>query len=105
MSDALTLFDVPADPLVRRGDPETSRVAATRLRANAREAEVVDALRFLVCASTSHDIASHLAAYGLVRPVNTVARRLTSLERAGRVRRCGVKVGPYGQPCTLWRLL
>ena len=100
-----SLFEWVADPMVRAADPETSRVAAKQVRTNAREAEVVDALRFLVCASTSHDISAHLARYGLVRPVNGVARRLTSLERHGRVRRCGVKVGPHGQPCTLWRLL
>lgn len=101
----MTLFDMPADPLVGREDPETSRVAAATVRRNVREDECVNALRVLVTASTSHDIAGLLAGYGLNRPSNTISRRLTSLERQGRVRRCGVKTGPYGQPCTLWRLL
>lgn len=98
------LFELPADPLVRRDDPETSRVAAVTVRRNVREDEVRNALRVLVTASTSHDISDLLGTYGLQRPSNTVSRRLTSLERQGVVRRCGVKTGPYGQPCTLWRL-
>lgn len=102
----VSLFDVgPADPLVGSDGAETSRVAAVTMRKNVREDECVNALRVLVTASTAHDIAKLLATYGLNRPSNTVSRRLTSLERQNVVRRCGVKTGPYGQPCTLWRLL
>ena len=90
-----TLFDV----LVRTDDPATSKAAAGTVNRNRREAEVIGALRDLTYA-TAHDIGIHVG-----RDTNCVARRLTSLERAGTVRRCGVKPGPYGRDCTLWRLV
>lgn len=99
-----SLFDAPADPTYRSTDPETSRVAGKTVDANAREAEVIEALRLLVVASDCHDIRAALLSYGLDRPTNTISRRLTSLERKGLVRRGGSKTGAAGQPTTLWRL-
>ena len=72
---------------------------------NARELEVVDALRYLVAASDCHDIRRCLLGFGLDRPTNCLSRRLTSLELKGLVRRCGVKAGAAGKATTLWRLL
>lgn len=104
MPDQLSLLDIPADPLVRSSDPEPAKVAGKRVKRNVREDEVCEALRWLVCAGDCHDIRAVLLEHGLDRPTNTISRRLTSLERHGRVRRAGTKVGPAGQPCTLWRL-
>lgn len=104
MTGQPTLFDAPADPLYRRDDAETSKVAAKQLDPNPREQECIEALRRLVCAADCHDIRKVLLEYGLDRPTNTISRRLTSLERRGLVRRAGVKVGPAGKPCTVWRL-
>jgi len=99
-----SLFDTIADPDVRTDDPPTSKVAAKQLDVNAREAEVTEALRWLVCASDTHDIQRVLAEHGLRRDRNCVARRLTSLERKGLVRRCGFKDATTGRRTTLWRL-
>lgn len=104
MTGQLSLLDVPVDANYRSDGPETSRVAGKTVDANAREAEVLEALRHLVCAADTHDIRALLLAYGLDRPTNTISRRLTSLERKGLARRCGVKVGVQGKPTTLWRL-
>lgn len=100
-----SLFDAPADPNYRTDGAETSRVAAKTLDANPREAECLEALRLLVCAADCHDIAAVLEQYGLHRQTNTIARRLTSLERKGLVRRAGVKQGAAGKPTTIWRLV
>lgn len=105
MTSQLGLFEAPADPTYRRDGPETSRVAAKTLDPNPREQECLEALRRLVCASDCHDIRAVLLKYGLDRPTNTISRRLTSLERRGLVRRAGVKIGPAGKPCTIWRLV
>lgn len=105
MSGQLDLFELAADPTYRSDGPETSRVAAKTLDPNPREQECIEALRRLVCASDCHAIRAVLLEYGLDRPTNTISRRLTSLERRGLVRRAGVKVGPAGKPCTLWRLV
>lgn len=99
-----SLFDALADPTYRSCDPETSKIAGKTVATNAREDECIEALRRLVCAADTHDIAAVLAEYGLQRDRNCLARRLTSLERKGRVRRAGVKVGAAGKPTTLWAL-
>ena len=100
-----SLFDPgPADQLWRDGQ-EVSRAAGRTVDVNARETEVVDALRYLVAASDCHDIRRVLLGFGMDRPTNCLSRRLTSLQRKGLVARCGVKVGAAGKPTTLWRLL
>jgi len=105
MTGQPSLFDAPADPTFRRTDPPSSKVAGLRLDANAREDEVLQALRWLVCASDTHDIQRVLAEHSLNRDRNCIARRLTSLERKGLVRRCGYKEATTGRRTTLWRLL
>lgn len=98
-----SLFDAPADAMWRSGEI-TSRAAARSVDTNARERECIEALRRLIVASDCHDIARVLGEYGLVRPTNTIARRLTSLERKGFVRRSGVKQRAAGKPCATWTL-
>lgn len=106
MSDTqLSLLDLPSDPTYRTTDPETSRVAGLTVDVNAREAEVLEAMRYAAVAADTHDLRQVLLAYGLDRDNNCVARRLTSLERKGLVRRVGVKSGKFGRPTTLWRLV
>lgn len=100
----LSLLDVPADPTWRSTDPETSRVAGLTVDINAREAEVLEAMRHAVVAADTHDLRRVLLGYGLDRDSNCIARRLTSLERKGRVRRVGVKTGRFSRPTTLWAL-
>ena len=92
------------DAMVGHEDPQTSRDAAESVDTAGREQEVRDALRWLVCGSDTHDIQQVLAARGMVRDRNNIARRLTSLERKGVVRRVGVKVGPHGRALTMWAL-
>lgn len=99
-----TLWDIPADPLARSDDPEPSKLAAKTVEANAREQECIEALRWLVCAGDCHDIARVLAEHGLQRQTNTIARRLTSLERKGLTRRCGFKDATNGRRTTLWKI-
>lgn len=98
----LNLLDLPADPTYRSAGPETSRVAGLTVDVNAREGEVLEAMRHAVVAADTHDLRRILLGYGLDRPTNTIARRLTSLERKGKVRRVGVKRGPFSKPTTLW---
>lgn len=105
MTGQPSLFDAPADPTYRRDGAETSRVAAKTLDPNPRETEVLEALRLLVTASDTHDIQRVLAEHSIQRDRNCLARRLTSLERKGAVRRAGVKQGPRGANTTLWRLV
>lgn len=96
---APTLFDWDEPVLpVRRTDPPTSRAAARSVDVQKREAEVLAVLRVLVVA-TAGDIADELR-----QQANCVARRLTTLELKGKVRRGGVKTGPSGRACTAWRL-
>ncbi len=102
--EALSLFDTVADPMSRRDDPPTSKVAGLRLDANPREDEVLEALRWLVCASDTHDIQRVLAEHSMQRDRNCIARRLTSLERKGLARRAGFKDATTGRRTTLWRL-
>lgn len=101
---APTLFDMLPDPNYRAADPETSKAAGLTVDTNAREAEVLHALRHLVCASDTHDLQAVLEQYGMQRDRNCIARRLTSLDRKGLVRRAGSKVGAHGKPTTLWAL-
>ncbi len=94
----------PPDPAVRSTDRETSRAADRSVNRNHREQEVLDALRGLVVASSAHEIQRWLAGYGIMRDKNCIARRLTSLVRAGKVNDQGLKPGPYGRAVTAYRL-
>lgn len=106
MTGQLSLLDIPADPNYRTTDPETSRVAGKMVDRNRREADVLLAMRYASAPVDVHDIETLLARYDLCRQKSGwVASRLTSLERKGRVRRCGVKTGRYGRPTTLWALV
>jgi hypothetical protein len=98
-----SLFSL-SDTNVRADDPSTSTAAAASVDLNAREQEVVDALRFLVVASSTHDIQQHLEKYGIKRDRNCISRRLTSLVRRGVVVDQGEKDGPHGRRVTAYRL-
>jgi DNA-binding MarR family transcriptional regulator len=93
---------VPAYPMSRRRDPETSRIAADRLRASGalgrQQAEVLAAITRWP-GSTAVELAKHadLDRYA-------VSRRLPELQRKGQVRRgpprdCTVN----GRPQSTWR--
>lgn len=99
MSDQATF-----DALWRSDDPDVSVAAALSVDLSAREQEVMQALRWLIAASDTHDIQAVLAEHSMARDRNCIARRLTSLERRGRVRRGGVKTGVHGRSTTLWML-
>lgn len=102
---APSLFDdMPPDPMVRAADPATSREAAETVNTNAREREILDALRLLVVASSAYEIQQCLNNHGLPRDKNCVSRRLTSLVRKGLVDNRGTKPGPYGRDVTAYRL-
>lgn len=103
MQEAL-FYVGPADPTHRTADRETVRAAAASVNKNHREQEVLDALRGLVVASSTHDIQRWLAGYGISRDRNCIGRRLTSLVRAGKVSDQGLKPGPYGRHVTAYRL-
>ena len=92
------------ESLFRTSDPPTSKWAAESVDVNGREAECIQALRWLVTAGSTFDIQRVLAEYGIGRDRNCISRRLTSLERKGKVLRSGWMVGPYGRQVTLWRL-
>jgi DNA-binding MarR family transcriptional regulator len=99
--DMLTPTPLPRG-LTRRTDPETSRIAAERLRASGalgRQAEAVLAAVTRWPGSTAVELARHaqLDRYA-------VSRRLPELQRQGRVRRgppreCTVN----GRPQSTWR--
>ena len=93
------------ESLFRHSDPVTSKLAAASVDVNGREAEVIQSLRWLTVAGSTFDMQRVLAEYGIMRDRNCLARRLTSLERKGRVRRSGWAVGPHGRQVTLWRLV
>lgn len=100
-----TLWDLPdPDPMHRAKDPETSRAAAHSVNRNHREQEVLDALRLLGVASSTHDIQKCLEGYGIRRDRNCLSRRLTTLVRDGRVDARGVKPGPHGRQVTAYRI-
>lgn len=98
------LFELDADPMVRKDSPETSRAAAKTVNVNARERECLDALRFLVVASSAYEVACCLQQRNIPRQVNCVSRRLGSLVKKGLVDARGVKPGPYGRDVTAYRL-
>lgn len=104
MSDQLSLLDLPADPMARATDPEPVKASARAVDVNAREAEVVEALRLLVVASDTADIQRVLAERNMQREKNCISRRLTSLERKGMARRAGAKQLDRGVVRTLWAL-
>lgn len=93
-----------SDPNARSNDRATSAAAAATVNFNAREQEVLDALRFLVVASSTHDIQQHLELYGIKRDRNCISRRLTTLVRKGVVVDQGEKDGPHGRRVTAYRL-
>lgn len=99
-----TLFDLPADPMVRTTDRETSRAAAKSVEPGPREQECLEALRFLTVASSTYDIQQVLATYGINRDRNCLSRRLLSLVRKGLVDDRGLKPGPYGRSVTAYRI-
>lgn len=103
MQEAL-FYVGPPDPAVRSTDRETSRAADKSVNRNHREQEVLDALRGLVVASSTHDIQRWLAGYGILRDRNCIGRRLTSLVKKGAVTDQGLKPGPYGRQVTAYRL-
>lgn len=100
----ISLWDIPADPMVRSDSRETSRAAAASVEKNHREAECIDALRYLAVASSTYDIQQVLATYGLHRDRNCLSRRLLSLVRKGLVDDRGMKPGPHGRQVTAYRL-
>lgn len=104
MNPTLFDFDAEEERFARKADRESVHAAAASVNRNHREQEVVDALRGLVVASSTHDIQQWLASYGLKRDRNNISRRLTSLVRAGKVSDQGVKPGPYGRAVTAYRL-
>jgi hypothetical protein len=67
------------------------------------QAECLEALRWLVAPGVTHDIQRALAEHGISRERNCLAKRLTELERLGRVERVGKAFG--GRPRTTWRRL
>jgi hypothetical protein len=95
---------LPFDEMARAADPATSHLAAASVDLPAREQEVTLALKWLVCASDTHDIQRVLAEHSMLRDRNNIARRLTTLDRKGIVRAVGTKVGPHGRQTTLWML-
>lgn len=102
----LTLFEMHPDPMWRTSDRETVSAAARSVDVNAREAEVVDAMRLLVVASSAHEIQQCMEKYRLIRrDKNCVSRRLTSLVRKGIVSDQGMKPGPHGRQVTAYRLV
>lgn len=96
--------DEPSEPNVRSTDRDTSKRAGESVDVNAREAEVVDALRHMVVASSAHEITEFLRGRGFLRDKNCVSRRLTSLVRKGIVGDQGTKPGPYGRDVTAYTL-
>lgn len=95
-----TLFD----GMARATDPPTSHAAARTVDVVGREDEIVQALRWLICASDTADIQRVLRDHGMDRDRNNIARRITSLCRKGVVRSVGTKVGPHGRATTLYML-
>lgn len=71
---------------------------------NARQAECLEALRWLIVPGDCHDIRRVLLEHNMDRPVNGIATRLKACEFRGWVERCGDKPGPFGKRTTLWRL-
>ena len=104
---SMRLFDMPAGPLpVRSSDPATSRRAARDLKLRQRQLECLTALRVLIVSSTADDIAAVLATANseTAQTRSEVASRLPELERAGMVRRIGVKQGRRGRAVQTWVL-
>ena len=92
MTEPLSLFDMPPDPLpVRSSDPATSRAAARSVDMGARKQEVIDAMRYLGYSATAHEI--HAVCVSRME-VGAVRSRLSQLRRDGRVRVVGVKRVP-----------
>jgi hypothetical protein len=98
MSRQLSLFDLPkptpAPPLAASADPETSRLAAAKVRAKADDqASRVAALVKSHPGRTSHELASVATDRDLDR--STIAKRLSVAESRGLIRRGDAR------PCTV----
>ena len=105
MSGQASLFDAPLDALpARRSDPATSKAAARELPLRARQAEVVEALRWLAVSSTADEIRGVLRERGFDRDRGEVASRLSELEHRGFVRKVGVRKNHKNKSVATWVL-
>ena len=66
------------------------------------QAEVLEAMRWLVAAGTTSDIQRALSAHGIPREKNCIAKRLHEVEALGLVERVGHDFSRKGSP-TVWR--
>lgn len=106
MTGQLGLFDAPpSGARHRRTDPATSKAAARDLPLRARQAEVVEALRWLGVTATADDVRGVLCGYGLARERNEVASRLSELERLGVCRKVGVRRNAKNKSVATWALV
>jgi hypothetical protein len=98
-----TLFDAAA----RSSDPATSHAAATLDRSSLR-LQTLEQIRLLVAAgcdgATCHEVTRGLAQRGAVHAENSIARRITSLRKAGLIVDTGrTRPGGYeGVEQTVW---
>lgn len=67
------------------------------------QAEVIEALRWLVAAGDTADIQRALAEHDIPRERNSIAKRLCELEDFGLVERVGTRSAGRGVTRTLWR--
>jgi hypothetical protein len=93
---APTLFDAAA----RVTDPSTSQRSAIEDRSTL-ELDVLSAIRAAGWAGATTDDVWHRL-NGIARP-NSVARRITSLRKAGLVESPGTRPGDSGRPQQVWR--
>lgn len=100
MTGQPTLFDATIDHgTARRSDPHSSRTAARNTRPAKAKADVLAALVSAGGTGTLDTVCERLP--GRLR--NAVSRRLTDLERDGRIRKTGEYLpGSYGQPVAVW---
>jgi hypothetical protein len=96
MTFAPTLFDAAA----RVTDPSTSQRSAIEDRTTL-ELDVLSAIRAAGWAGATTDDVWHRL-NGIARP-NSVARRITSLRKAGLVESPGARPGDSGRPQQVWR--
>lgn len=89
------------DYMARSTDPDTSKAAANEDRSTL-ELDVLSAVRAAGWVGANTDDVWH-ALGGKARP-NSVARRLTSLAKDGRIELCGTKPGDSGRQQNVWRV-
>ncbi len=87
--------------MARRGDAVTSVEAARKVNFTAGCARVLGALVELDRDATAQDIAEHIG-FDIMLP-NTVARRLTDLERLNMAVRLAPVDGKFGRTVHAWR--